>query len=799
MGASQSSLSFLKPAKISDKATLVSSTQESQQMANALWKFMHSNWSAQDLVNMSDEDKYKEYVIAISDLITNSFVVLGYTTTQNNLGEIYIRKYSDLDPKKAIEEYSEDNSVIQKSNAQIIAYHFVRIMQLVAVLTGITKINLPREIAGENQYTRNANRNFARQAYSSSASLPHFSGYSGIIPTRGQSGGAKKNTSEPDFPSRTPLGPWEFLRGYLVPVSSDLIKEYKDVRKIDLRTLGDFKNTFKFRGSDCLFFKYEQPKDATDITINTGPKQSICVIYVEKNKAGAVVGTQSSGDITLKLKDMSPTYFKGYISPAEYVAQAKSNSSEDYKYLERFPTSVALNIGSADSGDRTVPGSGDRYIYTVEMDRQTEKRKIPKYTFIAKKNEILQTIISSVNSNLKPEDELFVSILENIAIYNVRLGKGDARISQFERIISETQENSRGSPGGVKVPENMSLKESFKAIDQTNYAPHCVARAFKLLDPKSMFASFNDRSGEAITSICTSGIGNDGRPITKVGEYKPLQVLGHLYGKVNPSKTLRSLIRKGDKKEVRDRLREYNKIAEQELKKVQGLLAAFVGKNSNGNTLKRSMLNEQPTELAGLTNAIERLSKAFDSSGSNLEFDDIQIKTPGPSDNCSSTKELTIQRNSVIFSQLQSVAHRLLAHHVNNTRNIMKFMKEVFNIKQRPDNSWEIEGPNVAVLLGGSLVLDKLTNQGRELALNYWTGCESLYQEGLAAWGSPSNDAVDKKSIQNPVAVSKQMLVPQEKMETEENPLVERVSPPPAVGGSRRFKRITRRVRKRRV
>jgi hypothetical protein len=799
MGGSQSSLSFLKPGKISDKATLVNSTQESQQMANALWKFMHSNWSAQDLVNMSDEEKYKEYVIAISDLITNSFVVLGYTTTQNNLGEIYIRKYSDLDPKKAIEEYPEDNSAIQKSNAQIIAYHFVRIMQLVAILTGITKINLPREIAGENQYTRNANRNFARQAYSSSASLPHFSGYSGIIPTRGQYGGAKKNTSEPDFPSRTPLGAWEFLRGYLVPVSSDLIKEYKDTRKIDLRTLGDFKNIYKFRGSDCLFFKYEQPKDATDITINTGPKQSMYIIYVEKNKAGAVVGTVASGEIVLKLKDMSPTYFKGYISPAEYVAQSKSNSSEDYKYLERFPTSVALNIGNADSGDRTVPGSGDRYVYTVEMDRQTEKRKIPKYTFIPKKNEILQTIISNVNSTLKPEDELFASVMENIAIYNVRLGKGDARISQFERITTETQENSRGSPGGVKVPENMSLKESFKVIDQTNYAPHCVARAFKLLDPKSMFASFNDRSGEAITSICTSSIGNDGRPITKVGEYKPLQVLGHLYGKVNPGKTLRSLIRKGDKKEVRDRLREYNKIAEQELKKVQGLLAAFVGKNSNGNTLKRSMLNEQPTELAGLTSAIQRLSKAFDSSGSNLEFDDIQIKTPGSSGNCTSTKEVTIQRNSVIFSQLQSVAHKLLAHHVNNTQNIMKFMKEVFNMKQRPDNSWEIEGPNVAILLGGSLVLDKLTNQGRELALNYWTGCESLYQEGVAAWGSPSNDSVDKKFVQNPVAVSKEMLVAQEKMETEENPLVERVSPQPAVGGSRRFNRITRRVRRRRV
>jgi len=778
MGGSQSSLSFLKPGKISDSATLMKGTQESQQMANALWKFMHSNWSAQDLVNMSDDEKYKEYVIAISDLITNSFVVLGYTTTRNNLGEIYIRKYSDLDPKKAIEEYPEDNSAIQKSNAQIIAYHFVRIMQLVAILTGITRINLPKEITGQNTYTQNANRDFAKQQYSSSASLPHFSGYSGVIPARGQAGGAKKNTSEPDFHSRTPLGPWEFLRGYLVSYdlkNSSLIKEYRDIHKIDLRTLGDFQNIYKFRGSDCLFFKYEQPKDAKDITITTGAKQSIFIIYVEKTKAGTIAGTVSSGEIVLKLKDMSPMYFKDYISPAEYVAQSKTNSSEDYKYLERFPASVALNIGNADSGDRTVSGSGDRYIYTVEMDRQTEKRKIPKYTFVPKKNEILQTIISNVNATLKPDDEPFITILENIAIYNIRLSKGDARIAPFERTATETQENSRGTPGAAKVPDNTSLKESFKVIEQANYKPHCVARAFKLLNEKSIFANFNDRSGEAITSICTSGVSNDDRPITKVGDYKPLQVLGHLYGKVNPSKTLRSLIRKGDKKEVRDRLREYNKIAEQELKKVQGVLSAFVGKNSNGNTLKRSMLNDQPTELAGLINAIERLSKAFDSSGSSLEFDDIQIKTPGASGNCSSRKELTIQRNSVIFSQLQSVAHRLLAYHVNNTQNIMKFMKEVFNIKQRPDNSWEIEGPNVAVLLGGSLVLDKLTNQGRELALNYWTGCESLYQEGVAAWGSSSNDAVVKNSIKE----------------------AERAVP--AVGGFRRFIRKTRRIRKRRV
>ena len=109
-------------------------------------------------------------------------------------------------------------------------------------------------------------------------------------------------------------------------------------------------------------------------------------------------------------------------------------------------------------------------------------------------------------------------------------------------------------------------------------------------------------------------------------------------------------------------------------------------------------------------------------------------------------------------------------------------MKEVFNMKQRPDNSWEIDGPNVAVLLGGSLVLDKLTNQGRELALNYWTGCESLYQEGVAAWRSSSNDAVDKTVVKNPIQAPE--------------PAQPVVAP---VGGSRRFKRITRRVRKRRA
>jgi hypothetical protein len=41
-------------------------------------------------------DNPEEYVIALSDLITNQFHVLGYKTERNQIGEIYFMKYFQI-------------------------------------------------------------------------------------------------------------------------------------------------------------------------------------------------------------------------------------------------------------------------------------------------------------------------------------------------------------------------------------------------------------------------------------------------------------------------------------------------------------------------------------------------------------------------------------------------------------------------------------------------------------------------------------------------------------------------------
>jgi len=63
------------------------------------------------------------------------------------------------------------------------------------------------------------------------------------------------------------------------------------------------------------------------------------------------------------------------------------------------------------------------------------------------------------------------------------------------------------------------------------------------------------------------------------------------------------------------------------------------------------------------------------------------------------------------------------------------FLQTIFNIKQRPDGtSWEIKGPNTEILFAGYETLNELTRQARTLLINYYSGCEEIYQQGVASW-----------------------------------------------------------------
>jgi hypothetical protein len=115
-----------------------------------------------------------------------------------------------------------------------------------------------------------------------------------------------------------------------------------------------------------------------------------------------------------------------------------------------------------------------------------------------------------------------------------------------------------------------------------------------------------------------------------------------------------------------------------------------------------------------------------------------------------------------VASQLQRISQQLLAYHVNNTVTITNFLKTVFSISQRADGSWKVDGPKVDILFAGFPVLDNLTDTARALLVNYYSGCEELYQKGLKIWSDEQDEpakAANAKAA-NAQAVAAAVAVP---------------------------------------
>jgi hypothetical protein len=120
MGATGSKLS--KPSRISSGRELKVSTKEVSDMASALFLFMYAQWDEREIYDIARNPG--DYVIALSDLITNKFHVLGYVTKRTQIGEIYFAKYDQLKPPG---KEGNRGIVEQRENAQIIAFYFVRL------------------------------------------------------------------------------------------------------------------------------------------------------------------------------------------------------------------------------------------------------------------------------------------------------------------------------------------------------------------------------------------------------------------------------------------------------------------------------------------------------------------------------------------------------------------------------------------------------------------------------------------------------------------------------------------------
>ena len=95
---------------------------------------------------------------------------------------------------------------------------------------------------------------------------------------------------------------------------------------------------------------------------------------------------------------------------------------------------------------------------------------------------------------------------------------------------------------------------------------------------------------------------------------------------------------------------------------------------------------------------------------------------------------------------MKSASQQLLAYHLKQIIEISKFLKKIFNISQRPDGSWKVEGPKTELLFAGFETMNTLTDQARTLLIDYYSGCEEIYQKGLKTWEEGQSVAADKNA-----------------------------------------------------
>lgn len=757
------SLSLSGSKQITGKELQLSS-KEISTMSNELFRFMYSSWKPKDVWDIAEHPD--KYVIAISDMITTQFHVLGYKTRDKRMGEIYFRRWDDLEPpmgseqemstansrndrrlsniqssnertrtslkkeiadrKKTRRQRAQAGFPIQKQNAEIIAFYFVRIFQILgAMLLVVKDIDLPSydEKTGEPLGTIGADqtRDFARQRYPSKLTVSGFKSSDPLdskqkleyaeaslrsleekkksaVSISTQTGGGNLNT-------RLALGPYEFLRYYL--------KTINETDKLELRNNGIddttiTSNMYMFDKSRILFFKYTPPgEEAQKIDLRNGVVQEIGIPVIEPGETKAKILFIKITVVKLSfntIKEGFVSELKGYAPP--------SARGENKNKKEVYPVDVSISYDHIGREKATVT------MKRIDTDSGIDTG-IPYTMFEADNN-----LIDAYRGRLDLRED-FVEYLEMITLtylrkkYNgIKLVKMKDKTHSVNENSSETNSTSKFK---LKEPSNKSLKDVYSALDNTKgeYRPHCVARALQLLDAASIN---NFPTGSGSSRICKTSLGKASGQ-APLSEYVPTRSLGQLYGKVNPTDYANSM----------------------------KVLSAFVQKESTGNPISLDDASKFPGEKDELLAAIKRMTTAFNNTYvEQKSFADIKDNIPAECKD-DTGKEIVIDRQSQVFRDMKASSQQLMAYHLKSIVDISKFLKKIFNITQRGDGTWKVEGPKVELLFAGYETLDMLTNQARAILIDYYSGCEEIYQRGIGKWKATRDPLVDQSQGKGPV------------------------------------------------
>jgi len=666
MGGSGSKLfSGLSSSRITSKQDLATRTKDTTDMADALFQFMYANFEPKEIWDISVHPEL--YVSALSEMIEAQFNILGYATDRTVQGEIYFEKYEDL----KYDKWSAAKQEGHKKNCQIIAFFFIRVFQILGAVLMVVKQSVRDVIRDEGDDRRSSWSD--ERSLLGERRIPRVN-YS-------QRGGALVS-------SDTILGPFEFLRWSLEDPTDDEKRLAADPSKNGY-------SLYKVKDTNLLlrFKPFDKFKSITKDSVNDDNPEFIVLVKRGETADAKPVKIKV---ISIFPRDLSPTTlvqeFQFRIAQINLRGGRPKNDDEENKII----------ITHNEKDD-------------VETRRRTYS--ISKTPFTVS-NFIEGSVTLSPSIHLK-------YILENIFFYKYILPITAAEGRTYSKLqtldIKKTDANQQSKtvaePGTVvdfRKITNQMISDTGKLLEQ-NSGAHCVNRALQLLNASSIM----DSTLPAYTKVCTFSVPGS-TATTALDKYAPTRTLAQLYGKINIKSGL--------------------PLSDAEFAKAQKVLTAFVSRkdsSAKGDPLAKADLGNSG-EKDSLQSALERLQTAFDvTKGAKLDgFGDISIASPKECANLDPTrnpleegKGHRLDKDSNLVRQLRDASQELLAYHVNKTVVLSDFLKELFTIKQRPNGTWEVKGINIKYLVLGFKGLDILTDQAREILVDYYEGCETIFQK----------------------------------------------------------------------
>ena len=781
MGAGGSSLSVFNSGITGDQ--LEKNSKEIREMSNALFQFMYSNSKEKDILDIANNPE--KYVIALSDLITTQFSVLGYKTRTGRMGEVYFRKFEDLEPplpsdrdvdvadqkdqkilseirdvatsrkyRKELDEKAKTRRRRQKGyakhkqNSEIIAFYFVRLFQILGALLLVVKdINIPEYDPKTGQIISNrvskdnsSYRDYAQQMYPEHYTVSSFRPPNmplnrerlEMLEARERERKVTKANMETQTQNDTGLQePPEPQSGGGNFKTDKALGPFEFLRYyLRIPTTSDTDSYTQNRINTKLDPEKTFLFDKAKLLVFrfTAPQNPTRIDGSAANGGVQELGIPATDGIN---NQYEVKFIKVSIRERSLTYETEQDSSATS--LDEYTTPASRRVGKKEEIYPTsvtikfdIAGQGGNTVtfQRAQFNSSSSMSNGLEYSVFATEPPQLLDFLKSTDG-LNPKRN-FEEILEKITQHFLKQKTPSISFLKLKSVegITELDDDKHAPEGSIfKIPEskNKSIRDIVKILNSTSQSYQPHCIS-RALQLLDPASINNFPSGTAISNICKYAVGKSTNPV-KMSDYTATRSVGQLYGKIDPVDYEKSI----------------------------NVLKAFVQKDSQGDPLNISGVSNIQGESESLLNAITRLTKAFNivyNKDTHKGFTDITI---GKSKECgSSSDEIKIQRGDPVFNEMKVHAQNLLSQHLRQIVEISGFLKKIFNITRHPDgSSWVVEGPKTELLFAGFGTLDELTNQARELLIKYYTGCEDIYQKGVKAW---ETGEIRKKGAAGPEA-----------------------------------------------